>query len=65
MPFNPESYYRPSSPQMRDIAAEQTLARWRCEGVGPAYIKIGGRILYLGADVIKWLKAHRVEHEAA
>jgi predicted site-specific integrase-resolvase len=29
----------------------QTLARWRCEGRGPQYMKIGGKILYRLQDV--------------
>ena len=31
--------------------AKQTLARWRCEGGGPAYVKAGGRVLYRREDL--------------
>jgi hypothetical protein len=31
--------------------APQTLARWRCEGRGPKFFKVGGKILYRLADV--------------
>lgn len=31
--------------------SEPTLARWRCTGKGPAYIKSGGRVLYREADL--------------
>ncbi len=61
MQINPNNYYPPGAQELRDVGAVQTLARWRCEGMGPSYIKIGGRILYLGADVLKWLEAHRVQ----
>jgi hypothetical protein len=44
---------------------EKTLANWRSQGVGPAYIKVSagrsGRILYDAADVDRWISAHRVE----
>lgn len=29
----------------------RTLERWRWEGCGPAYLKVGGRVLYRLADV--------------
>lgn len=29
-----------------------TLARWRCHGKGPSFIKIGGKILYPKSDVL-------------
>lgn len=33
----------------------QTLARWRCEGRGPGYVKIGKRVAYPVDAVDKWL----------
>jgi hypothetical protein len=35
--------------------AEQTLAKWRCLGNGPAYLKIGGRIFYAGSALNAWI----------
>lgn len=32
----------------------RTLANWRCSGDGPSYTKIGGRVLYPVAAVVKW-----------
>ena len=29
----------------------RTLERWRWEGIGPSYLKIGGRILYRLEDI--------------
>ena len=63
MNINPEQYYRPKDPELRQIAAEQTLAVWRHKGRGPAYITSGSRILYKGADLLAWLDAHRVTTE--
>lgn len=41
----------------RDLAdrwkiSPKTLERWRMQGIGPAYYKIGGRVLY-GLDQIE------------
>jgi predicted DNA-binding transcriptional regulator AlpA len=41
--------------------AKQTLARWRCEGRGPPFIRmgVGGRVAYLTVDVDAWLASRR------
>lgn len=31
----------------RWCVSEATLERWRTEGIGPKYLKLGGRVLYL------------------
>lgn len=61
--IEPDRYYRPSDPELRQIAAEQTLARWRHEGRGPAYTKSGTRVFYLGRDLLDFLKRGRVAPE--
>ena len=35
--------------------AEQTLARWRFEGTGPNYIRMGGKVRYFGRDVQRFV----------
>ncbi|WP_143246373.1 helix-turn-helix domain-containing protein [Bifidobacterium breve] len=35
-----------------------TLARWRCEGIGPSYLNVGRRILYRRQDVEEFLNAN-------
>lgn len=32
----------------------KTLANWRSQGDGPAYTKIGGRVMYRMVDVVRW-----------
>ena len=63
--FNPDAWYRAGSPEMAGIAATATLAKWRCDGRGPRYSKTGTgqncRILYSGADLIRWLEGQRVK----
>ncbi|GGE32362.1 hypothetical protein GCM10007276_07010 [Agaricicola taiwanensis] len=39
--------------------AEQTLARWRHEGKGPAFIKVGRAVLYQTGQVREWLQANK------
>jgi hypothetical protein len=41
-------------------AAVQTLARWRCEGGGPPFIRVGRKIMYAIDDLIAWMNARRV-----
>lgn len=34
-----------------------TLAKWRTQGRGPAFVKVGGRVRYPEASVARWLRA--------
>jgi hypothetical protein len=36
-----------------------TLAKWRCRGEGPAYLKIGSRIMYEQSALDAWLESRR------
>ncbi len=31
--------------------SEGSLERWRCEGIGPVYLKIKGRVVYREIDI--------------
>ena len=31
--------------------SEATLERWRCEGIGPKFLKLCGRVLYRQVDI--------------
>lgn len=39
----------------------QTLSNWRFLCKGPAYCKVGRRVVYLVPDLEKYLSANRVE----
>lgn len=41
--------------------APNTLAKWRCQGRGPRFIKLGGRIRYRLSDVEAYLRERTVE----
>jgi hypothetical protein len=37
----------------------KTLENWRSQGRGPAYVKVGGRVLYPVADLEAFVAANR------
>jgi predicted DNA-binding transcriptional regulator AlpA len=37
----------------------QTLNRWRRQGTGPAYVRVGKKVMYLEEQITTWLAAHR------
>jgi excisionase family DNA binding protein len=39
--------------------AKHTLARWRVEGEGPPFLKLGGPVRYDVADLDAWIDARR------
>ena len=70
MRIDPDTYYpeQDGSPALDVIGKRQTRAKYRCDGRGPAYIKIGSRVVYQGSDILNWLEKKRVvpsTHEAA
>ena len=45
---------------------ERTTGRWRTDGGGPPYVRVGDRrVLYRRADVDAWLAARTFKHRAA
>jgi hypothetical protein len=43
----------------------KTMMRWRARGVGPRYIKMGGRVFYRVSDLEEFLAASVVDPKAA
>ncbi|CDH45988.1 helix-turn-helix domain-containing protein [Candidatus Contendibacter odensensis] len=37
----------------------QTLNRWRRQGTGPAYVRVGKKVMYQENQINTWLTAHR------
>ena len=57
----PKKYLAPDEASQFIGAAVQTMARWRCEGGGPPFIRVGSRrIRYALDDLIAWMDARRV-----
>ena len=63
--FDESRLYPANDPALTTIAPYSTMAHWRSEGRGPAYIKVGPRVMYTGADLNRWLDERRVEPAAA
>lgn len=61
MRIDPDRLYTPADDALRQIAQKQTLAKWRSEGVGPPYVKVGSLVRYKGQDLLCYLEANRVE----
>jgi len=38
--------------------SHRTLERWRWLGIGPRYVKLGGRVVYREADVLAYEADH-------
>ena len=39
--------------------SSRTLEKWRVEGTGPPFLKLGRRVLYSRADLEAWLLSRR------
>ncbi len=39
--------------------SKRTLEKWRSEGTGPPFLKLGRRVLYSVADLEEWLRSRR------
>ena len=59
--FENDRLYRTNAPALSILATPGVMAQWRHHGTGPAYIKLGGRVLYRGGDLNAFLEARRVE----
>lgn len=55
LPDNPEALIPASSLPGHIGIARQTLARWRHEGYGPPYVKLGRRVFYRSGDIKNWV----------
>ena len=58
--FDDTQMYLTGAPALLAIGPYQTLAKWRHERRGPAFYKIGTKVVYRGSDLNAWLEAQRV-----
>jgi Helix-turn-helix domain len=42
--------------------SKATLAKMRCMGGGPPFVKAGRRVLYRRGDLLQWLRERRVRN---
>jgi hypothetical protein len=62
--FDNNRNYVLSDSELEIIGDREKLAQWRHKGVGPAYYRLGRKIVYRGADLNEWAEANRVETNA-
>ena len=46
--------------RLRAIAPASTMAHWRCEDRGPAYVKLGLKVAYRGGDLNDWIESQTI-----
>lgn len=63
--FDDEKFYTTDDPALRVLGPYSTLAHWRSEGRGPAFVRLGRRVAYRGRDLNAWIESRRVEPSAA
>lgn len=59
--FEKNRNYVLGDPELEIIGDHQKLAQWRHKRMGPAYYKLGRKIIYRGADLNAWAEANRFE----
>jgi hypothetical protein len=52
---------KPSDIATKIDTKPSTLAKWRLDGVGPPYIKVGGRVMYDEDTVEHWMRSRMVK----
>lgn len=59
--FQNSRAYVLGDPELELIGSREKLGQWRHRGVGPAYYKLGRKIIYTGLDLNAWAHSNRVE----
>jgi len=55
---NPSKMMRPPEAAHYLGLSESSLAKWRCSGTGPAYMKVGERVVaYDQSELDSWLRS--------
>ena len=63
--FNPTKFYATDDLALLVLGRPSTLAHWRSEGRGPAFVKLGSRVVYRGRDLLDWIERRTVTPHAA
>ena len=58
--FDDQKLYLAGDPALLVLGRPSTLAHWRSEGRGPAFVKLGGRVAYYGSDLNRWVETRTV-----
>jgi len=59
--FENNRNYVLGDPELEILGDRDKLAQWRHKGQGPAYYKLGRKVIYRGSDLNAWAEANRVD----
>jgi len=59
--FEQDRNYVLGDPELNLIGDRPKLAQWRHKQTGPAFYRLGRKIIYRGSDLNAWAEANRVE----
>ena len=59
--FDDDRTYVLGDPEFEFLGSKQKLCKWRYQKFGPAWIKIGRKVLYAGSDLNSWLASRRID----
>ena len=59
--FEQNRNYVPGDDELNILGDRDKLAQWRHKGMGPAFYRLGRKIIYRGVDLNAWAGAQRVE----
>ena len=62
--FDESVFYFSDDPALGMIGTYSTLAHWRHERRGPAYVKLGNRVAYRGGDLNAWIESRTIRPAA-
>lgn len=62
--FEDDRSYILGDPELEIIGDRDKLAQWRHKMRGPAFYRLGRKIIYRGADLNAWVEAGRVDPAA-
>lgn len=59
--FDQNRNYVLGDSELEIIGDRDKLAQWRHKSMGPAFYRLGRKIIYRGTDLNTWAEANRVE----
>lgn len=59
--FDTNRNYVLGDPELDLIGDRDKLAQWRHKGIGPAFYRLGRKIIYRGVDLNTWAEASRFD----
>ncbi len=59
--FEDDRTYVLGDPELNFIGNREKLAQWRHKSMGPAYYKLGRKVVYHGRDLNVWADANRTD----